>query len=86
MGLEVVELVMAAEEHFAIQVDDEEAAKLVNCGLFCDYIIAKLRARGDSRTGDEVWSQLKAIIVEQLGVKPDDVRREAKFYEDLGCG
>lgn len=86
MGLEIVELVIAAEEHFAIQVNDEEAAKLVNCGLFCDYIVAKLRARGDTRAEAEVWSQLKAIIVEQLGVKPDEVTREAKFYEDLGAG
>ena len=86
MGLEVVELVMAVEESFAIQVDDEEAAKLVNCGLLCDYIVAKLRARGDARTEAEVWSELKVIVVEQLGVKPDEVTREAKFYEDLGAG
>ncbi len=86
MGLEIVELVIAVEEHFAIQVDDEEAAKLVNCGLFCDYIVAKLRARGDTRTADEVWAQVKEIIVEQLGVKSDEVTREAKFCEDLGAG
>lgn len=85
MGLEVVELVIATEEHFAIRSDDEETAKLVNCGLFCDYVVGKLRARGDLRTEDEVWSQLKAIIVEQLGVKPEEVTREAKFVEYLGA-
>lgn len=84
MGLEGVELVLAVEEHFAIEVDDVEAAKLVTCGLLCDYIVGRLRARGDARTEDEVWSHLKAIIVEQLGVKPEEVTREAKFVEDLG--
>lgn len=84
MGLDVVELVMAVEAHFAIEVDNVEAAKLVNCGLLCDYVVGKLRVRGDTRTEDEVWSQLKAIIVEQLGVKPEEVTREAKFVEDLG--
>jgi acyl carrier protein len=29
--------------------------------------------------------RVKAIIVEQLGVKPDQVTPEAKFIEDLGA-
>ncbi len=86
MGLEAVEIVLAVEEFFAIQVDDEESAKLVTCGMLCDYIIAKLRARGDRRTEVEVWPQLQTIIVEQLGVKPEEVTREARFVEDLGVG
>jgi len=84
MGLDAVELVMAVEEHFAIEVDNVDAAKLVSCGLLCDYVVGQLRVRGDTRTEDEVWSQLKAIIVEQLAVKPEEVTREAKFVEDLG--
>jgi acyl carrier protein len=33
---------------------------------------------------EEAWSTLRTIIVEQLGVRPDDVTREARFVEDLG--
>ena len=75
---------MAVEEHFAIEVDNVDAAKLVSCGLLFDYVVGKLRVRGDTRPDDEVWPQLKAIIVEQLGVKPEEVTKEAKFVEDLG--
>lgn len=86
MGLDVVELVMAVEEEFSIEVNDEEAAQLATCGSLADYVVKQLRARGDTRTQDEVWTRLKDLIVEQLGVKADEVKREAKFYEDLGAG
>ncbi len=86
MGLDIVELFMIVEEHFAIEVDNVEAAKLVNCGMLCDCVVGKLRVRGDTRTEDEIWSQIKPIIVEQFGVKPEEVTREAKFVEDLGGG
>jgi acyl carrier protein len=31
----------------------------------------------------DVWNTLRAIIVEQLGVRPDDVTKEANFVTDL---
>lgn len=86
MGLDTVELLMAVEEEFSLEVNNEEAAQLATCGSLADYVVKQLRARGDTRTEDEVWTQVKKIIVEQLGVKPDEVTREAKFYEDLGAG
>ena len=77
---------MAVEEEFSIVVNDEEAVQLATCGSLADYVVKQLRARGDMRSEDEVWTLVKEIIVEQLGVKPDEVTREAKFYEDLGAG
>lgn len=35
---------------------------------------------------DTVWSVLRTIIVEQLGVHPDDVTEDASFVGDLGAG
>jgi acyl carrier protein len=32
---------------------------------------------------DEVWESLRSIIVEQLGVRPEDVTKEASFVKDL---
>ena len=49
------------------------------------------RRSGAADAGD-VWSrssvdeELRRIIVEQLGVKPEQVRPEARFIEDLGAG
>ena len=36
-------------------------------------------------TSGEVAERIKAIIVEQLGVGPDEVNPEASFIEDLGA-
>lgn len=35
---------------------------------------------------EEVWLKLKGIIVKTLGVRPEDVRPEARWYQDLGAG
>jgi len=86
MGLDTVELAIAVEEHFNIEINDEDAAKLATCGSLADYVMKCLRARGDTRSEDDVWTQVKETIVEQLGVNPDEVTRGAKFYEDLGAG
>jgi len=32
-----------------------------------------------------IFDQVKAIIVEQLGVDPEDVKPEASFVDDLGA-
>jgi len=32
---------------------------------------------------DELFERVKGIVVEQLGVDPDDVKMEASFSEDL---
>lgn len=32
-----------------------------------------------------IFDQVKAIIVEQLGVDPEDVKSEASFVDDLGA-
>lgn len=33
----------------------------------------------------EVFDKVKAIVVDQLGVSPDEVTMEASFREDLGA-
>jgi len=33
----------------------------------------------------DVASRVKQIIVEQLGVKPEEIKDESKFIEDLGA-
>jgi len=34
----------------------------------------------------EVWSILRAVVVEQLGVRPEQVTEDARLVEDLGLG
>ncbi len=47
---------------------------------------AKLSERHQSWNPTDVWIVLQLIIVEQLGVKKEEVTPEANFAYDLGCG
>lgn len=86
MGLELVEIALAVEEEFKIEISSEDGSIWRTCGDLSDYVTAALNARGDVKSEEAVWLQLKQIIVEQIGVKPEEVTREARFVEGLGCG
>jgi acyl carrier protein len=88
MGLDTVELVMSIEQEFGIEIADRDAEKLHLVGMMHDYVFAKLCARDGRENVIEaaVWSKLVDVIVEQIGVDPTEVRREASFIEDLRMG
>jgi len=84
MGLDTVELVMAVEDWFEITVPDEVAQTLFTVGDLHAFVVAELTRIG--RFGGDptrVYDQLKAIIVRQLGVRPDEVIPTARFVQDL---
>lgn len=85
MGLDSVELVMALEEEFGLDIPDADAERLETVGGTHDYIVETLKQRGEAPDEAEVWQRLHRIIVNQLGVDPSEVRREAYFVRDLGC-
>ena len=87
MGLDSVELVMAFEEEFEIEIPDDEAARIITVSDARDCIVRKLRERVENASAvdpEEVWSRVKTIVVEHLGVKPERVTPEAAFIDDLG--
>jgi acyl carrier protein len=43
------------------------------------------RVGGERMERDKVLDEIRAIIVEQLGVEPTEVREEATFQEDLNA-
>ena len=96
MGLDTVELLMAVEETFQISFSNEEAAKICTVGDFYDGILKKLEAPSSNNplsnipqkkhwNKDEVWEGLRSVIVHQLGVKPEEVIKEARIVRDLGA-
>jgi acyl carrier protein len=88
MGLDTVELIMAIEEEFGMKIPNHDAAKLDTVGQISAYIQSRLEhQRG--RPLDEIesaahWERIKKIVVEQLGVAPERVTREAHLRFDLG--
>jgi hypothetical protein len=86
MALDTVELVMAIEEEFGIEIPNTDAAKLAILGDMNDYIVRALRERGDGSHEAQVCERLSAVVVEQLAVRLDEVRRTAHIVHDLRAG
>ncbi len=88
MGLDSVELVMAIEKEFDIEIPDEKAAKLDTVGKLYQYVIENYNtvpSDTERLTFEaEVWERVKKVIVYQLGIKPEQVTKEASFVYDLG--
>jgi len=85
MGLSTVELIMAVEDEFGIELAEADAAKLAVLGEMHAHIVQAIRQRGESPNETDVWERLKAIGVEQLGVHPAEVTRAAHLVNDLGA-
>ena len=83
MGLDTVELVMVIEEEFGIEIPNKDAAKLGVLGDMQDYILGALRQRGDKPDESQIWERLKAVVVAQLGVRPEEITRTAHIVKDF---
>lgn len=86
MGLDTVELVIAVEESFGIDIADDDAGKIVTVGQLHEYVVAELlRLRRPDVNRDIVFDILRNLICFQLGVKPEEVVSAARFVDDLGA-
>ncbi len=84
MGLDTVELVMAIEDGFGIEIPNEIAAKLTTVGLMHGYLVAELqRLAKPDQDPARVFEKLRNIICQETGVEPHEVVPEASFVDDL---
>ncbi len=86
MGLDSVELVMAFEEEFEIEITDDEAQLIITVGDARDCIVGKLQARAEDPEAvdpGKVWLRVKTIVAEHPGLKPEKVTPGAAFVDDL---
>ena len=83
MGLDTVDLVIAVEKEFQIEISDGDAEKLGVLGDLHDYIVQAIRQRGETPDELHIWERLKTVVVAQLGVRPDEVVRSAHIVQDL---
>ena len=86
MGLDTVELVMAVEEEFGLEIPNAAAAKMFTVGDMHAFLTAELKRRGHTNEDDgRIFGRLREIVCTQLGVKPELVVPAASFVEDLGA-
>jgi acyl carrier protein len=83
VGLDTVELVMAVEEAFQLEIPDAAAEKMFTVGDMHTFLVAELRRLSRECDKREVFERMRAIIVQQLGVSPDEVIPTARFVKDL---
>jgi acyl carrier protein len=83
MGLDSVELVMATEEHFGIEIPDQIAETVFTVGSLHEFVVLELQRLGRARDGEVVFAELLELICDQLGVTPERVVPEARFVQDL---
>lgn len=83
MGLDSVELVMATEERFGIEIPDHIAETLFTVGSLHDFVVSELQRVGRPRDAEVVFVDLRELICVQLGIKPERVVPEARFVQDL---
>jgi hypothetical protein len=81
MGLEIVELIMLAEEQFEVEIKDEDMEFISTCGEFCSLIEQKLGID----TG-RIWPHVQQMIADGLSIPLERVTCEAEFVRDLGVG
>lgn len=74
---------MAIEEELHIEIPDAIATRLGVLGDMHDYIVRALQQRGETPDESKVWQRLSAVVVAQLGVRPEEVTRSAHVVRDL---
>ena len=84
MGLDSVELVMAFEDFFEIDIPNEVAERLQSVGDVTDYVHARLNAEGRPREREAVLAMVMVITCDQCGTTLDRVTEQTRFIADLG--
>ena len=91
MGLDTVDLLWTVEETFSIKISDAAASRMRTVGDLNQFIAEQIAARA-SRPGHPVipepsltWERLVPIVVEELGVRPEQVTPGAEWARDLGA-
>lgn len=83
MGLDTVELVMAVEEEFELEIPDAAAQMMMTVGDMHAFLVTELKRLGREGDSAKVFEQMRAIIVRQLRIKPEKVVLSARFGKDL---
>jgi hypothetical protein len=80
-GLELCYVIHEVNEEFGIAIPEGDDFETL--GDLYQATLIQLRERDDVVVDDDVWRRLKALLVKQLALKPEQVVPEARFYIDL---
>lgn len=77
MGLDSVELVLAAEEEFGITIDDADAISLTTPRILADYVVSRLGTLGADNgrcLSQAAFYRIRSVLVKRFGARRQDVQ------------
>jgi acyl carrier protein len=86
VGLDSVELVLAVEEEFGINIDDADAARLMTPRLLSDYVITHLESIGGMKgrcLSQAGFYRIRSALVRQFGARRGEVRPDSPIRNFL---
>ncbi len=83
MGLDSVELVMAVEEHFEIEISNAEATEIFTVGQFRDIVCRKLAENGQRNNPEKILGELSDLISKMMAIPRNKISASSRFVQDL---
>jgi acyl carrier protein len=86
MGLDTMEVVLWAEEAFAVPLPAADAAGLTTVGALAAYIHRAQHAKGYARplTEPDIVERLQSFLCERFALAKERITPSARFVADLG--
>lgn len=89
MGLDSLELILAIEKKFDLEIPDADAREMITVGDMYDFVHRALVRRAQVTRGpdpdeERLWNDVLDIIVEEIGTERRRLVRGARFIGDLG--
>jgi len=86
MGLDAVELVLATEQYFSIDLPDEEVAHTETVESLCSLVREKCVYRDGLKATsyDEIYCYLVNLLHSEFSVPRDNIHPDSRFVKDLG--
>ncbi len=84
MGLDTVELVMAIEEEFDLEIPNETCALLETPRQVIDWIVEVREGSALAVPREQVAAKVKQITIHQSGIRENRYWERGKFIADFG--
>ena len=84
MGLDTVELVMAFEEEFGIDIPNEAAEDMIAVRHVRHFVVAEYTRLGRPFDPDDIYRRIVRVTSEHSSVDPEKIDLDTEFVDDLG--
>jgi hypothetical protein len=84
-GLDTTGYVRRIEGEFNIDIRDEDAGTLLTLADLCRYVSRQRQEQGHPLADDVIWTSVRRITSDELGVDAAELHAGIRYVEDLNC-